>query len=721
MLITNFASGELNKKLNGRQDLQQYYQGASRISNFDIIPTGGISRRTGYKRMGQLSGPCRLIPFILDKNESYILEVSANGTYVWRNGEKVVDALGNQYRLNTPWRSLAEINELQYAQNFDTLILTHKSYKPYQIVYNFAATGMDFFAEQYMEFDFEAEVNIDDDYGYIFRDAEPTVTVIDNIPYVNGKGYPDGLYWASNGTLKVYSVEEGTWIIDGEDPEVDKELFNKEGKYPSCCTFFNNRLYFARTNNQRQTVWASNAPNTKGSRFNKFSTYQKYVTVNKVIRDADMHVFSGKIDADNKTRIYGVTQDLTGKLEKDVSFYFVSNSYLAVGTKVVAVRENEIIIDTPANITEDLEIATFTIQLWRNADTASADDYTMKLVNNNITTSDCSFFFDIASDQNDSIKSLAANKFLTICTESSVWISPASMTALNIAAEMNGRYGSDDIQAVCIDTATVFFAQGKRGIREFYYNSQSEAFQTNNIALTAEQVLTESPAVDFDFTINPYNKLYIVREDGKAVILLYDKNNGIMAWYRQEHGSGKFTSCCVTRGDEQNDFIYFAVKYGEGVNASYYLEKYDDNEKVYLDSWQEYKGSVEGFTDDAILYNETADTICGASDIPEDFIAEGDVVYIGYKYTSDIISLPVVSNDPTGKKRITNLLIRFVDSYWPTLKVDNLEDEVFSGETPYSGIKNITFPGITDRDAHFRITADLPKAVNILVINAVIA
>ena len=81
MLITNFASGELSPALNGRVDLRQYYQGAASIQNFEIIPTGGIKRRPGTKRLAQLDGESRIIPFIVDKNNVYILQFALNPVY----------------------------------------------------------------------------------------------------------------------------------------------------------------------------------------------------------------------------------------------------------------------------------------------------------------------------------------------------------------------------------------------------------------------------------------------------------------------------------------------------------------------------------------------------------------------------------------------------------------------------------------------------------------
>lgn len=726
MLITNFASGELSQNLNGRTDLQQYYQGAGKISNFEIIPTGGIQRRVGTKRIGELSAEARLIPFIIDKDNSYILEFVSGHIYVWNKNGKVLGTNNKQLEIKittdgSPYTDLDHIRSLQYAQTYNKLILVHKDHAPVEIQYKDRK-----FTAGYMTFDFYADVNVDDDYGIVIKavDSFPSMTVINGVPYCidTGKYYPNGVYCTYQSRLWKYNVAETKWDPEGTTPTIDYDLFTGESERPGSVCFFNNRLFFAGTYKERQKVWASCTPDTKGSRYNKFATYQKYVTVNRVIKDADLHVFTCTIAVEdvnktaNTTTLRNLTQDLRNATTEAITSYFISNGNIPVGTKVLSVTENTMVINTALNITEDLEAQTCTIQLWRSADTASSDDYEFQVIENDITTSDCSFNFEIASAENDAIKWVTANNYLTIGTESSVWECPADITALNIRSVMNGKYGSDEQQALCIDTAVVFFAQGKYGIREHYWNNATEAFQTNNIAILSEHVLKESPAVDFDYSNNPYNRLHIVREDGIAVNLLYDKNNAIMAWNRTEHGKGSLINIAVTRGDRQNDLIFYEVKIG----TKYYLETYDDNDKVYLDSWQLYD-SKASYDEDIVLWNKTTGEVCGASDIPAGFITAGDVVYIGYKFTSDIISLPVVSNDPTGKKRITNLLVRFVESYWPTLKVDSLDDELFSGETPYSGIKNITFPGITDRDVRFRITANEPYAVNILAINAVVA
>lgn len=707
MTITNFASGELSQNLKGRVDLQQYYTGAQKIENFEIIPTGGIQRRIGMERMGKLHGECRLIPFIIDKNTSFILEFIPGKIYFWKNGRCMKTVQNEDYYEETSYTSIAEIKELQYAQNYDVLIFTQKNYRPLIVKYDMAD---DTFNVNVMQIDYIIDVNIDDDYGIIKK-----IDKDGYLPLTAEKGdlatYHGHLYKCIKSSDEQYAAE---WEMEGDDPEVNTGLWenldaedeeDNRGKYPSCCAFFQNRLYLASTANNPQRIWASAAPDTEGTRYNEFSTYQKYITVNKTVKDPDIHLFTADINVNdvdksaNQTILRNVSQDLTDKLKESPELYYCINSTLCPAgsnAKIVSITENTIIISRALDITDDQHAIVFTLSLWANSESASASDYEYVVVNNNTTTSDCSFYLEPASDQNDAIKFMAPASYLVIGTESNVWNIPSGINALNIACIMNGRYGSDDIQAHVVDTAVIFFAQGKRGIREYYYNAQTEAFQTNNIAILAEQMLSESPAEDFDFCTNPYNRLIVTRNDGTAVTLLYDKNNGVMAWNRIRHGKGLLKSCAVTRGSGYCDLVYFSVQDG----TDFYLEKLDLDSKVYLDSY-EVKAEDKEY--------------------PEDMseVQDGEVVYIGYQYESIILSMPVVTQDISQKKRIVDLYVRFNNSFMPVMKTTGMPDEYFTGvEEPFSGVKKIEYPGKSEIDVTFELTINDPVPCNILSVDA---
>lgn len=722
MLITNFASGELSPTLNGRIDLQQYYQGAGELTNFDIIPTGGIKRRVGTEFIGELHGNCRLISFIVDSNTSFVLEFIPGKIYIWHNGQKVQDIEQNDIYITTDYENLTEIKEIQFAQNYDTLVFVQKNHRPLELKYNFSELT---FEKIESDFNFVPEVQLDDEDGYI-------VIAEENLPEPEF----DGQFCILNGILYKWNESESKWETYTLNPEQDDELFTTEGKYPGCVTFFNNRLWFASTQDYCQRIYASAAPTTKDTQYHNFATYKSFITVGKSLKNMDLHIITGNIiqsnanraqgDGTYRTTITSVSQDLTqeGLLEKDITEYYLTNiDLIPVGSKIVSVTNNTIIFEhsTVFPISEDKIAQVFNVSLWKNTMQATAEDYEYNVVARNMTTSDCSFFLELASDQNDGIKWLASGKQLVVGTESSVYNIPATVTALSISAEMNGRYGSDFIQALPIADAVIFLAQGKKGVREYYYSPQEEAFKTNNIAIFAEHLLQESAIVDFDYMTNPYNKLLLTRTDGKIAVMLYDKTNGIMGWYRIQLGSGSVKSLCTIRGTQDKDIIYVAVER----NNNYYLERIDGNNEKYLDSWKIYSLGDEMTINGGIIINtmtkeELNLSTCTAEEL-EAFTDTEDELIIGYEYESKVRSMPIIANDPTGKKRITSLITRFLNSYMPQLRCNDRTQYFTHVTEPYSGIKSIDYAGDTERDVTFELTYSKSNPCTILAINATLA
>ena len=138
MLITNFAGGEVSKNLYGRIDLPLYQKSVSRLENFSILPQGGITRRSGTKRIGKLKGEARLIPFIVNSAVSFLFEFGAEYIRIWKNGELLTHSGYPIEFLPTadlPLYKSAELGAVQYVQTFDRMYLTHRHYRPYVITW----------------------------------------------------------------------------------------------------------------------------------------------------------------------------------------------------------------------------------------------------------------------------------------------------------------------------------------------------------------------------------------------------------------------------------------------------------------------------------------------------------------------------------------------------------------------------------------------------------
>lgn len=137
ILINNFTSGEITPKLGGRPDLGIYHTGAESIQNFLLMIQGGLTRRPGTKLIGSLPGACRLIPFTLSVDLSFIIELRA-GLLVIKNSD------GSAYSITiegVPAEGIpvgyeaSELKEIQFTQDYNTLYLAHRKHAPFTLQY----------------------------------------------------------------------------------------------------------------------------------------------------------------------------------------------------------------------------------------------------------------------------------------------------------------------------------------------------------------------------------------------------------------------------------------------------------------------------------------------------------------------------------------------------------------------------------------------------------
>lgn len=124
---TSFACGELSPQLYGRQELHQYHEGLRTLRNFMVTPRGSAINRPGtvYIATAKNTGdtnPIRLIPFVLDDGDTYVLEVGHQYIRFYKNAQQIQSA-GNPYELNsgnipggTVLYNGADLQQLKFAQ-----------------------------------------------------------------------------------------------------------------------------------------------------------------------------------------------------------------------------------------------------------------------------------------------------------------------------------------------------------------------------------------------------------------------------------------------------------------------------------------------------------------------------------------------------------------------------------------------------------------------------
>ncbi len=122
---TSFAAGELAPELLGRGDLRAFENGARRLRNVFIQPTGGVTRRPGLRHVMPLPGVARLIPFEFNTEQTYVM-VLTDGALRVLQGDAVVATLVG------PWTA-AMLPQLGFTQSADTLLLVHPEMRPQRV------------------------------------------------------------------------------------------------------------------------------------------------------------------------------------------------------------------------------------------------------------------------------------------------------------------------------------------------------------------------------------------------------------------------------------------------------------------------------------------------------------------------------------------------------------------------------------------------------------
>src|SRR5690606_31517420 len=87
----SFAAGELAPEMYGRSDLRAYENGARRLRNVFIQPTGGVTRRPGLRHVAMLAGPARLVAFEFNTEQTYLIALTDGHATVFMNDVVVAD------------------------------------------------------------------------------------------------------------------------------------------------------------------------------------------------------------------------------------------------------------------------------------------------------------------------------------------------------------------------------------------------------------------------------------------------------------------------------------------------------------------------------------------------------------------------------------------------------------------------------------------------------
>ncbi len=327
----NFTGGEISPRLLGRVDLTKYQNSLALCDNFLCFPHGGITKRSGTRFVAEVkdsSKNTRLIPFVFSTTQAYIIEFGHQYCRFYRDEGQILTGGGAIYEISSPYES-TDLDQIDYVQSADVLYLCHPSYITKKLSRtahtSFSFSDLDPYDGPYLD------LNTGITSTTMYPSAHPsgancstdvtiTASAVTGINGGNGfvssdVGRPIRIFIDNKyGAAKITAVGSTTSVTVRMFCQADEITHGFEssgsGKatvewqlgawsdttgWPGHAVFFQDRLFFANTSTQPNTVWAS-----RSGDYENFSPNDRDGTV------TDSHALNFTLATDQVNAIRGL-------------------------------------------------------------------------------------------------------------------------------------------------------------------------------------------------------------------------------------------------------------------------------------------------------------------------------------------------------------------------------------------------------------------------------
>ena len=300
----SFTRGELTPALYKRTDIKQYSIGLKTLKNGFVHQEGCVSNRFGLEFVGEAkisNKETRLIPFVFNSEQTYIIEAGhnyfrfiQNGGYITYPNDYATEELrGAVVEIVTPYTH-TDLKYLKYAQNADVLTITHPDYPPKELAryahHDWRLTSITFSstinAPTNVSATWTGSTSSDTrSYTYLVtavdsaneesvrsstvtqtghREANWLVGEYMTVSWTGVTGAVEyNVYRSSNGIFGYIGTSTTTSFIDDNiEPDLTATAPVQNNPFannnnPSCVAYYQQRKVYANTTNKPQTLYAS--------------------------------------------------------------------------------------------------------------------------------------------------------------------------------------------------------------------------------------------------------------------------------------------------------------------------------------------------------------------------------------------------------------------------------------------------------------------------------
>lgn len=718
----SFTAGELAPEMYARSDVNRYYSGARKVLNFIVRPYGGVSNRTGTTFVGDLGGPCRLIPFQFSTVQTYVLAFGDYTMRVFTNGGQVVYPVGHpsagQPVVITTIYPAAVLSRLKFTQSADVMTLCHPNYPPQQLsrydnddwrFAEFANTGGPFL-----------DINVDTTKTVSASGVSGNVTITSNVGIFDSSMVGSLFYieQSPDATTARWEVQKSITVND----------IRRAGS----------NYYKATTSGTTGTIRPDHTEGTSndggpgvawlylhsGSGIVLITGYTSPTVITGTVVNRLPDLVANTTTARNIANLTpgdGVSVDVVVTCNghgfpngASVNIQSVTGTVGANGTwsinvidannfSLVGCTDNAPYTGGGTATKADAAIPTYkwALEAWGGSQQypATTTYYQQRqsfggsygkpqttwfsrtkgysdFGTSNPVLDDDSISFTVASREVQEVRHMIELSDLILFTSGGAWLMKGSqdgtLTPSSVNVKRQGAIGCSHVPPVIIGSNALFVTDKGSQLRSLGYSFQQDAFIGQDLTIISHHLFTNRTVVDMAFQQLPYSCVWAVRDDGLLLGLTYLPDQDVAGWHRHTTPYGLFRSVCVvSEGGE--DALYQAVDRVVGGVTHYYLERMSPRANgIFLDSALTYSGvpvnsvsglsHLEGLTVGIVadgVYVGTAVVSGGAVPLP----VSASSVVVGLPYVSELETLDVASaqsNIRTANK-LANHLCLLVD------------------------------------------------------------
>lgn len=596
-----FIGGEVHPTLYSRADWARRAISAKRIENAVVLPTSGVVKRGGFRYVyPSLSSAHQstLVEFEFSDEQTYVLEFGEYEMRVFTRNGVVLDALGEEYRVRTPY-SVSQAAELKYRQDHDVLYFTHVDVPPQRLTRHdhadwrwewvfvgerapspqnlrIVSSGADkawyVVTANVAGFGESAASNavqavhpdvIDAPIDGSFSELYEWLRARDNasiparlrfydmsaeamIEFLIDCGYVDHGYRTTNGGKHWKHIKPGSSVIE-EASWWPGELMALVRECLYACDMGWDDEALDDLKDAAENYIDAYDPGETASGVTSLAwdvvegdaTYRVYRT-----RDADglrdsyrrlAEVNAGTYTDDN-------AQEGGGMLPAEQKIFDEADDYPGV---VALFQQRLAYAGTKRNPSSLYMSKTGSYINFETPDDPEDDS---------------AFKFRLSATRRNAVMDIVALQQLVVLTSAHEFINDISgaLTPHNINMVPQSRTGASRISAVVVDNIILRVPRGRNSVSSLRYDLTQSAFASKDLFHAARHLVQEKKIVDIAFQQHPHNLLWVLFDDGTLASCTYVPDQEVLAWARHRT-QGKILAIATVFNDLKNEQELWAV------------------------------------------------------------------------------------------------------------------------------------------------------------------